>query len=144
MDTPKQRRALRSATYFLIPQAESEILVSHYSAHHVTSEGRVKLRRLIAGFSPRRRGFTPSSVHVVFVDKVALGQFCLRVLRFFLVSYHSTAASYSLISSARWTKGPLEAQFKRDIVSSHRSNANVTSKHNLLPSLLKTTTLFES
>jgi hypothetical protein len=32
-------------------------------------------RRLVAGFSPRRTGFAPGSVHVGFVvDKVAMGQ----------------------------------------------------------------------
>jgi hypothetical protein len=41
------------------------------------------LRRLVAGLSPRRAGFTPLSVHVGFVlDIVALGQVFLRVLRF--------------------------------------------------------------
>jgi hypothetical protein len=34
-----------------------------------------RLRRLIAGLTPRRPGFDPGSVHVGFVvDKVALGQ----------------------------------------------------------------------
>ena len=38
------------------------------------------LRRLVAGFSPRRPGFDPVSVHVGFVvDKVALGRVFLRV-----------------------------------------------------------------
>jgi hypothetical protein len=40
------------------------------------------LRRLVAGLSPRRPGFNPGPVHVGFmVDKVALGQVFLRVLR---------------------------------------------------------------
>jgi hypothetical protein len=42
------------------------------------------LRRLVAGLSPRR----PASVHVGFVvDKVALGQVFLRVLRIFPVNF---------------------------------------------------------
>jgi hypothetical protein len=46
------------------------------------------LRRLVAGLSPRRPGFDPLSVHVVFVvDKVALGQAFLRVLRFSPVNF---------------------------------------------------------
>jgi hypothetical protein len=46
------------------------------------------LRRLVAGFSPRRSGFDPGSVHVEFVvDKVALGQVFLRVLRFSPVNF---------------------------------------------------------
>jgi hypothetical protein len=41
------------------------------------------LRWLVAGLSRRSHGFTPGSIHVGFVvDKVALGQVFLRVLRF--------------------------------------------------------------
>jgi hypothetical protein len=41
------------------------------------------LRRLVAGLTQRRSGFDHGSVHVGFVDKVALGQvFLPRVLRF--------------------------------------------------------------
>jgi hypothetical protein len=41
------------------------------------------LRRLVAGLSPRRPGFDSGSVHIGFVvDRVALGQVFLRVLRF--------------------------------------------------------------
>ena len=47
------------------------------------------LRRLVAaGLSQRRSGFDPGSVHVGFVvDKVALGQVFLRVLRFSPVNF---------------------------------------------------------
>ena len=45
------------------------------------------LRPLVAGLSPRRPWFDPGSVHVEFmVDKVALGQVFLRVLRFSPIS----------------------------------------------------------
>jgi hypothetical protein len=51
------------------------------------------LRRLAAGLPPRRPGFNPGSVHVGFmVDKVALGQVFLRVLRVFPCQFHSTGA----------------------------------------------------
>jgi hypothetical protein len=41
------------------------------------------LRRLVADLSPQRPGFDPGSAHVGFVvDKLALGQVFLRVLRF--------------------------------------------------------------
>jgi hypothetical protein len=41
------------------------------------------LRSLVAGLSLRRPGFAPGSIHVGFVvDKVALGQALLGVLRF--------------------------------------------------------------
>jgi hypothetical protein len=42
------------------------------------------LRWLVAGFSPRRPELAPSSVHVGFVvNKVALRQVFLRVIRFY-------------------------------------------------------------
>jgi hypothetical protein len=46
--------------------------------------------RLVTGLSPRRPGFAPGSLHVGFVDKVALEQVSLRVLRFSAVniSFH--------------------------------------------------------
>jgi hypothetical protein len=45
------------------------------------------LRRLVTGLPPRRSGFAPGSVHVGFVvDRVAMGQVFLAVLRFFPVS----------------------------------------------------------
>jgi hypothetical protein len=53
-----------------------------------------RLRSLVAGLSPRRSGFAPGSIHVGFVvDKVALGQVFLRVLRFPLSIYHSRLIS---------------------------------------------------
>jgi hypothetical protein len=46
-----------------------------------------RLKRLVAGLSPRRAEFAPGSIHVGFVvDRVALGQDFLRVLRFSPVS----------------------------------------------------------
>jgi hypothetical protein len=54
------------------------------------------LRRLIAGLSPRRPGFDSGSVHVGFVvDKVALGQVFLRVLRFSPVSFIPPVLHYT-------------------------------------------------
>jgi hypothetical protein len=48
---------------------------------------RMRLKPLVAGLSPRRRGFLPGPVHVGFVvDKVALGHFFIRFLRFSPVS----------------------------------------------------------
>jgi hypothetical protein len=46
------------------------------------------LRWLVIGLSPRRPGFVPGSVHVgCVVDKVALGQVFLRILRFSPVNF---------------------------------------------------------
>ena len=54
----------------------------------------------VSGFSTRRPGFDSRSFHVRFmVDKVALGQVFLRVLRFFPCQYHSTSAPYSSSST---------------------------------------------
>jgi hypothetical protein len=53
------------------------------------------LRRLVAGLSPRKPGFDPGSVHAEFVvDKVALGQVFLRVLRFSFVSFIPPVLQY--------------------------------------------------
>ena len=55
-----------------------------------------RLRRLVAGLSPRRYGFDPGSVHVVFVvDKVALGQVSPQVLRFSPVNHIPPVLHYT-------------------------------------------------
>jgi hypothetical protein len=76
--------------------AETLICVHQITWRHVTGRrnldivqfGLAMARRLVAGLSPRRPGFSPGSVHVGFVvDKVAPGQGFLRVLRFSPVSF---------------------------------------------------------
>ena len=48
--------------------------------------------------SPRIPGFNPRLAHVgLVVDKLALGQFFLRVLRISSVSYHSTNAFFFMV-----------------------------------------------
>jgi hypothetical protein len=59
----------------------------HFSIHQFKIFSKLRtvpwLRSLAAGLSPRRPGFAPGSIHVGFVvDKVALAQVFLRVLRF--------------------------------------------------------------
>jgi hypothetical protein len=56
------------------------------------------------------------------VDKVALGQVFLRVLRFSPVNINPPLLHIHSYVIWGWTKGPLEAQFHRDKVSPHRSN----------------------
>jgi hypothetical protein len=57
------------------------------------------VRRLVAGFSPRRPRLTPGSVHFGFVvDKVTLGYVFIRVL-WFSHQYHFTVALHSYILS---------------------------------------------
>ena len=52
--------------------------------------------RLITEHSPRRPGFDPSSAHATFVvEKVALGEIFLRVLRSFSCHCHSTNSPHS-------------------------------------------------
>ena len=59
------------------------------------------LRRLVAGLSPRRPGFDPGSVHVGFVvNKVALGQGFLWVLRFLPVNFIPPLLHYA----EKWEK----------------------------------------
>jgi hypothetical protein len=85
------------------------------------------LRRLFAVFSLRRPGFAPRPVYFGFMlDKMTLRQVFLRILRFFPVRiipplFH--IHSY-ILSSGGWTKGPIEAQLHRDMVSPHRNNDN--------------------
>jgi hypothetical protein len=60
------------------------------------------LRSLVAGLSSRRPGFAPGSSHVRFVvDKVALGQVFLTVVRFSPVNIIPPSLS-KLISSGEW------------------------------------------
>jgi hypothetical protein len=58
------------------------------------------VRRLVAGFSPRRPGFALTVVRVGFMmDVVILAQVSRQVLQFFPCQYHSAAAPYSLEDS---------------------------------------------
>jgi len=59
-------------------------------------EFNASFRQLVACLSSRRTGFDPRSVHVrLVVDRMALGQVFLRILRFFPCLYHSISAAYS-------------------------------------------------
>jgi hypothetical protein len=72
------------------------------------------LRWLVADQSPRSPGFAPDSTHMGFVvDKVALGQIFLRVLRVFSCQYHSTVVIHTHISSRGWTVCPFLAAVQR-------------------------------
>jgi acyl-CoA thioesterase len=52
-------------------------------SQYMVTGGHVMAQVFVAGLSPWRPGFVPRSIHVGFVvDKVALGQVFLRVLRF--------------------------------------------------------------
>jgi hypothetical protein len=63
----------------------------------------LSLRWLVTGFRPRRLGFEFRVMLVEFmVDKVALGQVYLRLLRLSLASYHSTNASHTFINRQGW------------------------------------------
>ena len=54
------------------------------------------LRPLVAGLSPRTPGFDPGSVHLGFVvDKVAVGQVFLRILRFSPVNFIPPVLHYT-------------------------------------------------
>jgi hypothetical protein len=75
------------------------IFPSYLTFCNVCNRAVAWLRSLVAGFSPRRPGFAPGSIHVGFVvDKVTLGQVFLRVLRFSPVNIIPPSLS-KLISS---------------------------------------------
>jgi hypothetical protein len=80
------------------------------------------LRRLVAGLSPRRPGFTPEPVHVGFV---ALGQVLLLISSVFPCQYHSTVTLHTSISPWELTISTLLAAVQR---------------HSLAPSTWTTTT----
>jgi hypothetical protein len=81
-------RAVSSILMTLFPVSDtghiSAVATRTLNTQHLRSALAVPwLRSLIAGLSPRRPGFAPGSINVGFVvDKVALGQAFLRVLRF--------------------------------------------------------------
>jgi hypothetical protein len=69
------------------------------------------LRSLVAGLSPRRPGFAPASIHIGFVmDKVALGQVFLRVLRFplsiYAISFHRRSPNSYNLGNANLSRHP--------------------------------------
>jgi hypothetical protein len=72
-------------------------------------------RRLVNGLSPRRPRLAPGSVHVRFVvDKVALGQVFLRVLRFSPANIIPPSLSkLVLVSSGGRTICPVVAAVQR-------------------------------
>jgi hypothetical protein len=74
------------------------------------------LRRLVTGLSQRRLRFAPWSIHVGFVEKVALRQVSLRVPRFSPVSVIPPGL-YTRISSGGWAIGPFVAAVQRHILT---------------------------
>jgi hypothetical protein len=89
---------------------------------------------LAAELSSRRPGFAPGLVHVGFiVDKLALGQVSVRVLRF-PCQYHSIMALYIYTSPGGWTIGPLVATVHTDILTSSAWTTSIFQNlNNLLP-----------
>jgi hypothetical protein len=74
------------------------------------------LRLLVAGLSPRRSNFSPWSIHVGFVNKVALVQVFLRVLLFSPVNVITPRLSIVMYHLADEKQARWWEQF-RDIVS---------------------------
>jgi hypothetical protein len=85
-----KRGCLLTLAYYAFPddmslESEGPVSCSHGTpvCNCVLQGAMPWLRSLVAGLSPRRPGFAPGSIHVGFVvDKMALGQVFLRVLRF--------------------------------------------------------------
>jgi hypothetical protein len=68
------------------------------------------MRRLVAGFPPRRPGFEPWSGHMGFVvDKVALAQLLFRVVLFPMPALIPPVAPYSSSIIRVWYNGPVAA-----------------------------------
>jgi hypothetical protein len=62
-------------------------VIPNYASKVILHKAVPLLRLLISGLSPRRTRFAPGSVHAGYImDKVALGQAFLRVLRFLPVN----------------------------------------------------------
>jgi hypothetical protein len=89
-------------------------------------EGASWRRRLVAGLTPRRPGFTPWSVLVGFVvNQVALGHGSPPPSSsVFHCQYHSTVALYTHLSPGGWTIGPLMAAVQRHILA-HRQCSSI-------------------
>jgi hypothetical protein len=69
------------------------------------------LRRLVAGFPPRRPGFEPGSGHVAFVmDKVALGQVFSEYFCFHCHSFHRLLHTHHHPPSGAGTVGQIVAE----------------------------------
>ena len=72
------------------------MLLQNLEVHLSAYKAVLWLRRLVAGLPPRRPGFDPGSVLVGFVvDKVALGQVFLRLLRFSSVTFIPPVLHYT-------------------------------------------------
>jgi hypothetical protein len=78
------------------------------------------LKRLVAGFPPRRSGFKPGSSHVGFVvDKVTLGQVFSEYFGFpCQSSFHQFLHNHHYLSSGAGTIGSKWPQYPK----SHRTN----------------------
>jgi hypothetical protein len=80
-----------------------------------------ELKRLVAGFPPRRPGFEPGSGHLGFVvDKVALGQVFSEYFGFpCQSSFHQLLHSHPHLSSGVCTIGQKWPQYLLDLVPPH-------------------------
>jgi hypothetical protein len=87
------------------------------------------LRSLAIGLTPWKPGFDPTSVQVGFVvERLALGQVSVRVLRFCSVNYHSTDTSHSLTCHTWDVKGAIQRHSSTEI-QSHPATRTKHQKH---------------
>jgi hypothetical protein len=93
-------------------------------------EGAVpQLKRLVAGFPPRRPGFDPRSGHVGFVvDKVTLGQVFSDFGFPCQYSFHQLLHNHHHLSSGAGTIGQLWPTYQVDSVSPHPEKLKKTTK----------------
>jgi hypothetical protein len=113
-----------SVIYYLFLECCSYIIFPQ-TVRYITGGARAQAvsRRILTA-----EARVPSQVSTceIVVDKVALGQVFLTILRFPLsVSFQRCSIFTSThVSSGGSTKGPSEVQFHRDIVSPRRNNNN--------------------
>jgi hypothetical protein len=108
-------------------------------------EGAVpQLRRLVAGFPPRRHGFEPRSSHVVHVgfvvDQVVVGQaFCEYFDFLWQFSFHRLLHIHDHLSSGAGTTGQLVADVPSGLsLTPSQETKKKTSRVNITCSLLYT------
>jgi hypothetical protein len=102
-------------------RASLEAVEYRKNSYPTRTRPRHKLKRLVAGFPPRRSGFEPWSGHVGFVvDKVVLRQVFFEYFGFRCQSsFHQLLHNHPHLSSGACTIGHKWPQYLVDLVPPH-------------------------
>jgi hypothetical protein len=96
------------------------------------------LRRLVAGFLPRRPGFAPRAAYVGFMmDKVALGQVFIGVLQFSPVGIIPPLLQIHSCSIWELDNGPVRGRISIETVSPLNNNNKIIIIIIIIPRLLQ-------